>query len=155
VFCELVQGAVLEETGYGLSTYLGDNEHSIIRVDDLSAHVSFHEPGKEAIAGDPGVASWTYEAYLAAPFAEIERAYLGEPAVEPAPLPRAKAKPKAKPKKQGNGKARPKANGKAAPRPAAKSAKSGDGKARPKANGNGKAKGAASRGKPARRRTAK
>jgi hypothetical protein len=140
VFCELVGEAVREETGYGLSTRIGDNEHSVVRIDDLSARVSFHAPGKERRADDPGLASWSYEAYLAMASAELERAFLGVPVEETRPEtpPRATAKVMAKV----NGKGHAKGHAKAAPK--------SNGTARG-ANGKGKAKAAPSR-KPAKRR---
>jgi hypothetical protein len=138
VFCELIGDAVREEIGYGLSTRIGDNEHSVVRIDDLSARVSFHEPGKERRADDPGLASWSYEEYLALPSAAMERAFLGEPVEEPRPEPPPRAMARAR------GKANGKGHGKAAPK--------GNGPARgASGNGKGKAKTAQSR-KPAKRR---
>jgi hypothetical protein len=66
VFCELVQDSVLDETGYGLGTQIGDNEHAIIRIDDTRQRVSIHRPGREAIATDKGLGAWTYEQFLTA-----------------------------------------------------------------------------------------
>jgi len=135
VFCELVKDSVLDETGYGLSTRLGDNEHVIVRVDDLTSRVSFHEPGKERQPRDPGLASWSFEEYLAARTADTERAFLGDPMLElgkPSPKARAKSKAKAKAKPTSA------ANGKAKPRRAAGRAR-GDGKSDGKGNGHGAA----------------
>jgi hypothetical protein len=100
MFCELVRDSVLDDTGYGLGTSIGDNGHAIVRVDDDDSRVSFHVPGKERSPSDRGTASWSYEQYLAAPLATVERAFLGTPTDE-APLPKAKAKAKSakKPKK--------------------------------------------------------
>lgn len=33
IFCELVKGSEMDETGFGISTTIGDNEHPIIVVD--------------------------------------------------------------------------------------------------------------------------
>jgi len=66
VFCELVQESVLDETGFGLSTQICDNEHAVIRVDDRKQLVSFHVPGDEREPKSKGIASWTYAAFVAA-----------------------------------------------------------------------------------------
>jgi len=105
LFCELVRESVLDTTGYGLSTRLWDNEHAIIRVDDLDSRVSFHRSGKERSPNDKGVASWSYEEYVAVPEAELERAYFGNngegesedaEADQPTPKPAKKAAAKKK-----------------------------------------------------------
>jgi len=70
VFCELVQTEVLDEIGYGLGTQLGDNEHLIVRVNDLDQTVSYHQPGTER-ARDGEVASWSYQDFLAAPIEDL------------------------------------------------------------------------------------
>src|SRR5688500_11352391 len=67
VFCEFVEGDVRGETGYGLSTVLCDNEHTIVRINAMQERVSFHEEGSEANAADAGTASWSFEEFLAAP----------------------------------------------------------------------------------------
>jgi len=149
VFCELIKDAILEETGYGLGTRLVDNEHIVIRIDDLSSRVSFHEPGKERLPDDPGLVSWSYEEYLATRTAEAERAFLGEPAIEPdTPLPKAIAAPKAGGKAKADRKA--KADGKAKATNGKAKATNGkakaDGKAKAKARGNGHGSGSRARG---------
>lgn len=40
IFSEMIQGAVLSETGYGLSTYLGDGDNRITEVDCAAQTVS-------------------------------------------------------------------------------------------------------------------
>jgi hypothetical protein len=66
IFCGLVHEAVMEETGFGLSTQIGDNEHAIIRVDDTKERVSFHAAGGERNPKDKALASWSYEEFVAA-----------------------------------------------------------------------------------------
>lgn len=142
VFCELVKDSILEETGYGLSSRLGDNEHIVIRIDDRSSRVSFHEPGKERLPGDSGLVSWSYEEFLATHSAEAERAFLGVPAIEPGkPLPDAIPSARARRKAPtAGGKTRAKA------KPAASGAATAGGKANPAARSNGTATRASSNG---------
>jgi hypothetical protein len=172
VFCELIQGAVLEETGYGLGTFIGDNEHNVVRVDDLTSRVSFHEPGKEQRSSDAGLASWSFEEFVAARSAEVERAFLGEPAAdlgEAQALPASKANGKAKAKAKGKGKAKGNGHAVAAPKRGeaktkAKAAPKGKAKAKAKAGskangtkaprGNGKGRAAAAAGARSPRRRA-
>ena len=121
MFCELIQEDVVGETGFGLSTQIGDNEHSIIRVDDASQRVSFHEPGREKNPKDKGTASWTYEEYIAAgdtalldqfapSFEDEDEEEIIVPkatAKKPKPKAKTKAKPaKRKPAKQAGKKAK-------------------------------------------------
>jgi hypothetical protein len=40
IFSEMIQNDVLNETGYGIGTYIGDNEHTIIYVDNNAQTVS-------------------------------------------------------------------------------------------------------------------
>lgn len=68
VFCEIVQDDVLSETGYGLSTFMGDNEHDVIRVNDLEGTVEFCEPGSETSRSAAPLKSYTYEQFLALQF---------------------------------------------------------------------------------------
>ena len=75
LFCELIKDDVLGETGYGLSTRIGDNGHPIIRVDDTNSRVSFHEEGKETDGNDQGAASWTYEEFVAASLDALQEKY--------------------------------------------------------------------------------
>jgi len=127
VFCELVKDSILEEVGFGLSTKIGDNEHTIVRIDDLAGRVSFHAPGREWRASDPGLASWSYEDYLAAPAIELERVFFAQleeslPGAAPKPprAPRAQTtKPTSAPAKQ----AAKKTAKQAAKQPAKKAAK--------------------------------
>jgi len=63
VFCELVKDDVMETTGYGLSTRIGDNEHAIVRVDDVDQTVAVCQPGTEQSSGKP-IGSWSYEEFL-------------------------------------------------------------------------------------------
>ncbi len=103
IFCELVAESVMEETGFGLSTRMGDNGQYIVRVDDNTQRVSFHDQGKERNPRDKGIASWTYDAFVAAGDRALLAAFTppseDEEKDPPAALPKAKAKAKAKPKK--------------------------------------------------------
>jgi hypothetical protein len=126
VFCELVQESVMELTGYGLGTEMGDNGHAIVRIDDSKQRVSFHIPGTEQSPKD-GFASWSYEEYAKANPALLEQAFLSrsedddEEAEAAAPLPKATAKKaKAKPKAKPGAKAKPKAAAKPKPKRAAR-----------------------------------
>lgn len=47
IFSEMIKDDVLDETGFGISTYQVDNEHPIIVVDCESKTVGFAEPGNE------------------------------------------------------------------------------------------------------------
>ena len=154
VFCELVKDSVLEEVGYGLGTRLGGNEHNVVRIDALASRVSFHAPGREWRASDPGVASWSYDEYLAAPAITLERAFFTQlddalPGAPPKPKTKARTLP-AGPKAKAAAKPAVKAKAKAAAKPAVKA------KAKPEPAAKAKAK-PASRGKapPARRRAAR
>jgi len=46
IFCAIVQGYEMETTGFGISTYICDNEHPIITVDHDAQTVSL-ENGKK------------------------------------------------------------------------------------------------------------
>jgi len=63
VFCELIKDDLMETTGYGLSTKIGDNEHAIVRVDDVDQTVAVCQPGTEQGSGKP-IGSWSYEEFL-------------------------------------------------------------------------------------------
>ncbi len=125
IFCEMIQEDVLSETGFGLGTEIGDNEHPIVRIDDEKQRVSFHEEGNERDPKDKGIASWSYAEYLAAGDEAVLSAFSsGDDDDEddddddaPAALPAAKAKVKAKPKAKAKAK-KPGAN-----KPAKKAAK--------------------------------
>lgn len=54
IFSEMIQDSVLDETGYGISTSLGDNGHEIIYVDH------------EAMTVTIGDKKWSFEEYLKA-----------------------------------------------------------------------------------------
>lgn len=97
IFCELVQESVMEETGFGLSTEIGDNEHAIVRVDDTKQRVSFHDAGGERNPKDKGTASWSYEEFVAAKDQALLSAFapeMDEDEEEEAELPKATAKKK-------------------------------------------------------------
>ena len=115
VFCELVQETVMEETGFGLSTQIGDNEHAIVRVDDNEQRVSFHDPGSERNPKDKGTASWSYAEFVAAKDQTLLSAFAPELEEDAeAELPKATAKPAAKRKPVTKSKAKPATNAKPA-----------------------------------------
>lgn len=43
IFSEMIQGALLEDTGYGISTSIQDNSHEIIFIDDENQTISIGE----------------------------------------------------------------------------------------------------------------
>lgn len=78
LFCELIQEDVLGETGFGLSTIIGDNEHIVIRIDDMAMRVSFHQPGQETHPDDRGFVSWSYEEFVNASLDDLNEKYSQE-----------------------------------------------------------------------------
>ena len=91
----------MEETGFGLSTTIGDNEHAIVRVDDTKQRVSFHTPGGERNPKDKGIQSWSYEEFVAAGDRALLAVFappMEDDDAEEVEVPKATAK-KAKPKK--------------------------------------------------------
>lgn len=79
LFCDVVRDILDETTGAGLSTFMGDNEHQIIRVNDLKYEVSFHDPGKERLQSDAGNSKWSYEEYITEDNVFLSEEFLGEP----------------------------------------------------------------------------
>ena len=63
LFCEMIRDDVEGLTGFGISSKMWDNEHLVIRVNDLDQIVSFHEAGREAQRDDEAIKSWSYEEY--------------------------------------------------------------------------------------------
>lgn len=63
VFCELVRDDLDGTTGFGLSTSIGDNEHAIVRVNDLDQTVAFCPSGSEADPAAKPTQSWSYEEF--------------------------------------------------------------------------------------------
>lgn len=76
LFCELIKDDVLGETGFGLSTVMGDpGVHPIIRVDNTASRVSFHTDGDETDPNDTGTYSWTYEEFVSASLDSLQEKY--------------------------------------------------------------------------------
>lgn len=77
VFGELVADDVLGETGFGLSTVIGDNGHPIIRVNDVDQTVSFCIPGTEADRATEPMVSWSFAEFVGLddPQAEFDRVH--------------------------------------------------------------------------------
>jgi hypothetical protein len=65
IFCEMIAHDVMGLTGYGVSTFIPDNEHPIIEVDNDAGTVTI------------GTQRWTFAEYIAASEADIESAYRG------------------------------------------------------------------------------
>lgn len=53
IFCEMVKEGVLDETGFGIASYVGDGEDRVLVVDTQARTVS------------RGEAQWTFEEYIA------------------------------------------------------------------------------------------
>jgi len=53
IFSEMIQNEVMSETGYGISTYICDNEHPIISVVPSEQKVIIEDMGE-----------WTFEEFL-------------------------------------------------------------------------------------------
>lgn len=77
IFCEMVKGQEQEETGFGISTYQGDNEHRYIVVEPAKQRISFYDEvrGQALKVGAGPIASWSFQEYLALDRATITRAY--------------------------------------------------------------------------------
>lgn len=61
IFCEMIKGDVLKTDGYGISTYMGDNEHDFLVVDSNKQTVS------RVKEGDPGATpekTWSFEDFV-------------------------------------------------------------------------------------------
>lgn len=63
IFCEIVKGDEEGLTGYGISTFISDNEHPIIEVDNDAQTVTI------------GTQRWEFPEYIAASEAAIRAAY--------------------------------------------------------------------------------
>jgi hypothetical protein len=53
IFSEMIQDEIFDTTGYGISPYLGDNEHPIIVVN----------PSKQTVNID-GIGEWSFEEFI-------------------------------------------------------------------------------------------
>jgi hypothetical protein len=69
IFDEFTQNSHREETGFGISTGLCDNEHPVMVVDvpDQKVHMYSLE--------GPATCSWSFSEYVAIPDAKLELAY--------------------------------------------------------------------------------
>lgn len=78
IFCEMVKGEERDSmVGYGISAYLGDNEHKIIVVDAHAQTVGFHRPyynDPRGFCATP-IAQWSFEEYVALTVSAITEAY--------------------------------------------------------------------------------
>lgn len=63
IFCEMVKDELLEETGYGIGTYIRDNEHDIIEVDVTNQKVKI---GKKL---------WSFQEYIDADLTKLLKKY--------------------------------------------------------------------------------
>lgn len=59
IFCELVKDSFLDTTGYGITTYMTDNEHPVIFVDAVTKKVYF----KAFVAKDKKD-SWDFQEFI-------------------------------------------------------------------------------------------
>ncbi len=66
VFSELVRDDIDGTTGAGLSTQIGDNDHAIVRVNDLDRTVALCEPGAEADRAAVPLRVWSYAEFVEA-----------------------------------------------------------------------------------------
>lgn len=69
IFCEMVRGLESEETGFGISNYLADNDRPLIEVDANAQTVRI------------GKTTWTFEDYAKAKNQAILKVYEREEAV--------------------------------------------------------------------------
>lgn len=61
IFCEMIKDNVLDTDSFGISTYMGDNEHDFLVVDVRAQTVG------RVREGDPGAApkkKWSFDDYL-------------------------------------------------------------------------------------------
>ena len=68
IFSSMIRGDLEETVGYGISTYLLDNDHPIIYVDVVRQLITV------------GRRSWTFDAYVDIAEDELMAAYASEPA---------------------------------------------------------------------------
>jgi len=75
IFSEMIQNEVLEETGYGISTTLCDNEHNILLVDDKYKEIRVLEADWKS-GGDifkmHKLAEFSYEQYIELDLSEFD-----------------------------------------------------------------------------------
>ena len=78
VFCEMVSGDEMGDTGYGISaeTMMCDNEHKIIQLDSRDLMVRFMNEDR-----DVAYNTWTMEEYVDLDPDSLEAIFNGEPAV--------------------------------------------------------------------------
>jgi hypothetical protein len=78
IFCEMVKGDVESETGFGLSTRIGDNGNPIVRVDCYRQLVDFVAEGDEQdlppVGDDYG---FSFEEYVELDDAQLRGAFRG------------------------------------------------------------------------------
>ncbi len=80
IFCEMVRGFEDGETGFGISSVIGDNEHLIITVDPDEERISFCHPERLFSDGveKSAVASWSFEEYIALSPEVLEKAWFSD-----------------------------------------------------------------------------
>ena len=79
VFCEMVRGYEDEETGFGISAGMGDNEHPILVVDCRTSRVSFCRAngfGSTPVEAS-AIAAWPFERYVGLDPHELDEKWLG------------------------------------------------------------------------------
>lgn len=67
IFCEMVKGAVRDETGFGISTRSCDNEYPFLVVDVTQQRVYFEKDPQRDYIGRPSAAAsagWDFRQYV-------------------------------------------------------------------------------------------
>jgi hypothetical protein len=79
IFCEMVRGSEAEETGFGISARIGDNEYQILVVDAKSQRVSFCDSQRfHALpVKDSQTAAWSFEEYVRIAASDLQTAWCG------------------------------------------------------------------------------
>lgn len=74
IFDQMTEDNHGDETGFGISARICDNEHQIIVIDSRQGRIGFCKQGAEKT---PNLElRWTFEEYLALPAEELGREYL-------------------------------------------------------------------------------
>lgn len=60
IFCEMVRGAEMMSTGFGIGTHPPDNEHDFLYVDVHEQMISW----KKSVHEKAGPRSWSFEAFV-------------------------------------------------------------------------------------------
>jgi hypothetical protein len=77
IFCEMVHGQEKEETGFGISSYICDNEHNIIEINPDEQSIAFVSEAGQLIK------KWPFEEYIGLPDRYIQDIYQGRDDTDP------------------------------------------------------------------------